>query len=474
MRHCAIAISLLVMLAAAGRAQVWERSRSVESIPTANGRLVDRTLAGETSEIPIAGGSARLLPVGIPAERAAAIAAQVDDRIARAQRLAPLRLESGPIRLVVAVERPGPSTSRVTPGISARRFPNLADAEVEFSGLSASDVGAEIARDLVELALGEQAPAAPVEVTGATARALVLSLPLTDDAREELALAGAEPENSLEQPGREILAALWIREMSLESPGLLAAAWPPAAGTGGLRGIAAIFASRGGEPGRALRRALERAFTAVEVPADLAHISGEDAFSGAIDASSPGVLAWRFYCLVPEPGRAASVVWPGASSGFAVVRYEDSLPPDVVEFSPGEHRILPAAGVRRIDWIVDGGQVAPATASPVALSPELDFPAAGLVARGDALGGGIRLEWTTASHHALSGWAILRTESTGDGQVRRSAPGWLPAQEEDPLGARFVYLDRGTVPGRYYLYDVWAVTTDGALSRGFSVTVAAR
>jgi hypothetical protein len=84
------------------------------------------------------------------------------------------------------------------------------------------------------------------------------------------------------------------------------------------------------------------------------------------------------------------------------------------------------------------------------------------------------LSWQTASHRSLSGWAILRSEVTEDGRVIRTEPESLPSQENDSAGASYDFVDTSAVAGHYYRYDVWAVTSDGAMSRAFRTTLRAK
>src|SRR5205814_556397 len=91
---------------------------------------------------------------------------------------------------------------------------------------------------------------------------------------------------------------------------------------------------------------------------------------------------WRFFSSPASASGGWNVSWPeDAARGLAVLHYEDGLPSDVVAFSPGDRRVLPAAGVDRIDWIVLGRDDAPAPlAVPVAVTAEADFPVSGLSA----------------------------------------------------------------------------------------------
>ena len=172
-----------------------------------------------------------------------------------------------------------------------------------------------------------------------------------------------------------------------------------------------------------------------------------------------------------------SVSWPqDGAPGFAVLHYEDSLPSDVVRFAPGEARVLPLSGVSRIDWVVAGnGEAASGLAAPVTTAAMPDFPVSGLAARADAIPGeGVSLTWNTARQQSLSGWAIFRAEVDDSGKIVKAAPQWLPSQAGELEQSLYSFVDSTAAAGRYYRYDVWAVTEDGALSRSFRATIRAR
>jgi hypothetical protein len=226
-----------------------------------------------------------------------------------------------------------------------------------------------------------------------------------------------------------------------------------------------------------LTRALARLYAADEVYSDASRLNETDLAAGALDAADPGRLAWRFYASSPAAAGGWNVAWPeDAADGFAVLHYEDGLPSDVVRFSAGDARTLPAAGVSRIDWVVVGRDGASAPlAVPVTISADAAFPMTGLAATVRSDGGeGVVLSWQTASHRGLSGWAILRSEVTEDGRVIRTEPESLPSQENDPEAAAYGFVDTSAIAGHYYRYDVWAVTTDGAMSRAFRTTLRAK
>jgi hypothetical protein len=250
-----------------------------------------------------------------------------------------------------------------------------------------------------------------------------------------------------------------------------------AAGDGSFEAYSAAFRETGGSPADAMARALARLYAADEVYSDASRLSETDLSAGALDAADPGRLSWRFYAASPAAAGGWNVAWPeDAADGFAVLHYEDGLPSDVVRFSAGDARTLPVAGVSRIDWVVVGRDGAPAPlAVPVTIAMDAAFPMTGLSATVRSEGGsGVVLSWQTASHRSLSGWAILRSEVTEDGRVIRTEPESLPSQENDSAGASYDFVDTSAVAGHYYRYDVWAVTSDGAMSRAFRTTLRAK
>jgi hypothetical protein len=206
-------------------------------------------------------------------------------------------------------------------------------------------------------------------------------------------------------------------------------------------------------------------------------LTEEDRTAGVLDASRPGAFEWKFFSVVAAPGGGIRFSWPAdASPGFAVLHYQESLPSDVVRIAPGETKVLPLSGVSRIDWIVAGsGEAASSLAAPVTTSMVAEYPVSGLAARAVAEPGeGVSLEWNAARQQNLSGWAVLRSELGDSGTVVRSAPQWLPSQAGEQTQSLYSFVDATAAPGRYYRYDVWAVTDDGALSRSFQATIRAR
>ena len=84
------------------------------------------------------------------------------------------------------------------------------------------------------------------------------------------------------------------------------------------------------------------------------------------------------------------------------------------------------------------------------------------------------LEWGTARQSDVGGWAIFRAEVDDSGRIRTSAPEWLPSSNGPQQQSLYSFVDSTAVPGRYYRYDVWAVTEDGALSRSFREMIRAQ
>jgi hypothetical protein len=104
-----------------------------------------------------------------------------------------------------------------------------------------------------------------------------------------------------------------------------------------------------------------------------------------------------------------------------------------------------------------------------------NFPVSSLSARAVAEPGeGVSLEWSTARQRDIGGWAIFRAEVDESGRILTSAPQWLPSSSGPQEHSLYSFVDSAAVPGRFYRYDVWAVTEDGALSRSFRETVQAR
>jgi hypothetical protein len=352
---------------------------------------------------------------------------------------------------------------------------------VNVRGRTAQEAVREIVRDAALIVLRAQSPAADAFLAAAAARALSLDGELFESDREEVQVSGGAPEGTLRGPGREIFAAAWILEMSRHaSKGFLHRAWTSriGVGDGSFDALSAFYAEMTGRsPAQALRVALERLYAGCDVFAGGAMLSDTDLTSGAMNVSAPGPYSWRFYSMSGSLPEGRTFAWPeDAAEGFAVLRYEDGMPSDLVAFQPGESKTLPLSGISRIDWVIPGGEhPASPLAAPVAVVRVPDFPAAGLSAQAHASPAeGVTLDWQTSSHRDLSGWAVFRSEVDETGRVVRKNPEWLPAQTEDRGAAGYLYVDRTASPGHFYRYDVWAVTVEGALSHAFRATVQAR
>jgi hypothetical protein len=375
-----------------------------------------------------------------------------------------------PLRILVA-SAPGLSFSNVYGG---NRDTVVA---LNLAGHPPAESAAEAVRDVALLVLRSTVPGADPALSRASARALSLTDDLLESDRDELREAGSGVEHAMSARTSELFAGAWIREMARTAgPDFVRSVWTDrvARGESTLDAFSSAFRDLGGSPSDAMERTLARLYAGDEVFSEAARLNGSDLAAGALDGSDPGSLSWRFYA---SPGAAAggwSVRWPeDAAGGFAVLHYEDGLPSDVIRFSGGTGKILPGAGVARIDWVVVGRAESPAPlAVPVAIAPEAEFPVTGLSASARVESGeGVVLSWQTASHRDLSGWAILRSEVTEEGHVIRSEPESLPAQESDNEGAAYDFVDTSAVAGHFYRYDVWAVTADGAMSRAFRTTL---
>jgi len=351
---------------------------------------------------------------------------------------------------------------------------------LNIAGHPPAESAAEAVRDVALFVLRGSAPDADPALARATARSLALTDELLESDREELRESGSGVDHAMPERNSEIFAASWIREMGrVAGPDWVRSVWTDrvARGEGSLAAYSAAFRDLGGSPVEAMSRALARLYAAEEVFGDASRLSETDLSGGALDAASPGSLSWRFFSSPAAASGGWNVSWPeDAARGLAVLHYEDGLPSDVVAFSPGDRRILPAAGVDRIDWIVLGRDDAPAPlAAPVAVTAEGDFPVSGLSASARTESGeGVVISWQTTSHRDLAGWAILRSEVTESGRVIRAEPESLPAQQEDREGASYDFVDTSASPGRYYRYDVWAITADGLMSRAFRTTLRAK
>jgi hypothetical protein len=434
-----------------------------------------RALAGD--DVSVWGGRILVKAPRVPSEDVAAFAAETEARLQAAFDDSGWKIpfsDRNPLR-VMLVSAPGLSFSNVFNG-------GKGDAVVALNvaGHPPAESASEAVRDVALVVLRASAPAADPGLGRACARALSLADDLLDADREELRETGSGVDHAMGAGSSEIFAGQWIREMAKTAgPDFLRSVWMDrvARGESSFDAYSAAFRETGGSPADAMTRALARLYAADEVFPDASRLNEADLTAGALDAADPGRLAWRFYASSPAAAGGWNVAWPeDAADGFAVLHYEDGLPSDVVRFSAGDGRTLPAAGVSRIDWVVIGREGAPAPlAVPVTVAADAAFPMTGLSASVRSEGGeGVVLSWQTASHRNLSGWAILRSEVTEDGRVIRTEPEALPSQENDPAGASYDFVDTSAVAGHYYRYDVWAVTSDGAMSRAFRTTLRAK
>ena len=452
------------------RAAVWEREEWKEPL------IGDAAAPGDRR---LWNGRVVLRGPGVSVERRAEIADGLETRLrelfesdgwpAPFTAREPLRIELMSIA--------GASFSRY----SAPGLPGALSIAVNLSGRTSKETVREIVRDAAWIALSAEFPRADRDLAAAAARALSTGGQLLESDREEVRIAGGAPEGSLKGPGGEIFAAAWIAEMSnLAGKGFLRRAWAARVGNAdaSFSALSAFYSeSTGRSPAEALRVALERLYAGSEILAGTAALSDADLLFGAMNASTPAPFSWRFYSISGSLPEGRTFSWPeDAAEGFAVLRYEEAMPSDIVVFRPGESKTLPLAGVLRIDWVIPGGErPASSLASPVAVARVPDFPAAGLSAHAHSSSvEGVTLDWQTSSHRDLSGWAVFRSELDEAGLVVRRSPEWVPAERDDKDGAGYVYADHAAVPGRFYRYDVWAVTDDGALSRAFRATVEAR
>ena len=352
--------------------------------------------------------------------------------------------------------------------------------EIGAAGSTIPAVTEEAVRCLALAVLRAEAPKSSDAVAGAVARAISLSEGMTEAGAAEFSEIGASPENALADSGTEIVAGLWLRDLGLAAPpSFLHTTWERAiaGGAPSLADFTTSFSDATGESASAvLERTLERAYASTRVEGDLARISDADLAAGALNAAPPGLLAWRFYTYTPESAGGYAAAWPDdGAEAFAVLHYEDALPEDVIELRPGDRKMLPLAGVARIDWIVVGNGDARTLAAPATMSLARDYPFVGLSATA-ALDpkDGARLEWSTASHRDIAGWVIFRHEVDEMGRVVDAVPEWLPAEMESPVSSAYVYVDPAARGDHFYRYDVWAVTDSGGLSRSFRATVHGR
>lgn len=382
--------------------------------------------------------------------------------------------EGEPVRVFVARKEAGGLRQVASRSIEGGRLVGpsiLLDAR----GLTAHEIVREVAKQIGFATLARYGVA---DATFATqAAAVLISRPEAEEDREPARIVAAAPELSLER-SPETLGRLYLEELTRAAgPGLLRSAWERASESGEeiLPVLLGMYGERTGEAEDApLLRFGARLYSTLEVEAAPSRVSLLDLESGALDAASPAGFALRHRTFLPAEGAAAlRVSWPeDGGSGAVVVRYRDTaLPPDVVFLSHGDVRSVPLGGVARLDWVVAGGFPGAALRLPVGVEQAGSFPYAGLIAHAAAGADGPRVVWNTTSHEGLAGWAIFREEVLADGKIARTGPEILPSSDRADESYGYAYLDPAASPGTFYRYTVWAVTTDGLLSRAFSVTL---
>ena len=224
-----------------------------------------------------------------------------------------------------------------------------------------------------------------------------------------------------------------------------------------------------------LARFAARLYARLEPEASPSRLRLGELESGALDAAAPASLRVRHRSILPEASdETLRVDWPeDGGQGAAVVRYRDeALPPDAVFFAAGDRRVIPLAGVARVDFVVAGSALGGgALRSPVRVERATGLPYAGLEAHVASTADGPRVWWTTSTHEALWGWAIFREEVSADGKIVRTGPEIVPSTERSAESYRYAYVDRASSPGTFYRYTIWAVTDEGLLARAFAATL---
>lgn len=275
------------------------------------------------------------------------------------------------------------------------------------------------------------------------------------------------------------LGRLWTRELLLGAGEkmVLRRAAEEAAGNGETprRALARLVTEAARNDGRALVRASARLYTTVRSEASPSRLRLADLEAGALDASAPAAMTVRHRSFVSE-GETDSlrIGWPSdGADGAAVVRYDDpALPTDVVFFAAGDRRTIPLSGVARIDFLVAGTDAGDrGLEAPVECVRDSAAPFWHLDARAEAGAFGPRLSWSTASHEDLRGWAIFREEIGPDGRVVRSGPETVPSSETASESFAYAFVDTAAMPDTFYRYTIWAVTSEGLLTRAFAVTL---
>jgi len=278
------------------------------------------------------------------------------------------------------------------------------------------------------------------------------------------------------------LGRLFVEEFARETGGPVAlrAVWETAAETAEppLQILLRRYAEETGSPQETLMlRFAARVYATLETNPLPSRISLSDLETQGLNATAPAVFAMRHRVFLSDSETsvgALRVSWPDQGSrAAAIVRYRDAaLPADVVYMTPGAARMVPLAGVARVDFVVAGADAGPSLSGAVALVEGVGaFPFAGLSAQALSGPGGPHVSWTTASHEGLAGWVVFREEVLPDGRISRSGPAIIPSSTKGEESFRYVYVDSATTPGTYYRYTVWAVTDEGLLARAFSATL---
>ncbi len=386
-----------------------------------------------------------------------------------------------PLRFYVARRESGGERAFGARAVENGRFVSPA-VMLDASGLSTAQIVREASRQVVLATLA--AYGGPGDAFLAPSIAEYLSAPAGGEAEGrygETWMAAASP--LLDFRGRpELLGRFWVDEVvrTAGGPVILREAWERAA-EGGESPTAVLLRTISETYGQSeeglLVLAAARLYAGLEPPEPSpSRLRLLDVESGAIDAAAPAALSVRHRAFLPETDETLRVDWPrDGGAGAAVVRYTDAaLPPDMVLFGAGDRRAIPLSGVSRIDWLVAGSSAGgTGVAAPVYADLSATVPYNRLEARAAADGDGARLIWTTASHEGLWGWAVFREEVLADGRVRRSGPEIVPSAESAETSFRYSYLDAAAVPGTFYRYTVWAVTTEGLLARAFAATLRA-
>ena len=382
-RHLPVAAVLLITAAvppSSLRASPWQRRELLRSPLAINLHHPDLRFLDDAGpgDLLLWGGKLRVRAPGVSAETIASIAPAIEARLRDSLDSWDVPFSaSDPIRLLIVAsgEAPFSEVFSLAGEGGADREPVIA---LNVTGQTDAEIAAEAVRDVGSFVLRRLAPGVDDALVFAAARAVSISGDLLDSDRQEIREAGSSPVNSLERREGEIFAAAWIDEMAAGAgSSFVSSVWTRRVATGEstLLAFARAYAEATHQsPWDAFQRSLERDYSRTEVFGDLSRLTDRDREAGALDASSPAPLSWKFFSADIDPAAGPSaglnVSWPGdAARGFAVLHYEDSLPSDVVRFAPGESKTLPLSGVSRIDWIVAGSD----RAGSALAAPGADF-----------------------------------------------------------------------------------------------------